>query len=189
MRSLKNPVKLNVRQQVFVNEYIIDFNATRSAIAAGYSTKTANRIGSQNLTKVDIQDAISIAMEKRNERTQINADYVLNRLVEIDKMDIADIFDKHSNLLSIDKWPKAWRTTISALDVNEIMNDDVATVIKKIKFPDKVKNLELLGKHTDIQAWKDKVEHSGEMTINNLIAEISANNAKNNTSPLPKDNI
>ncbi len=135
-----NKSKLTRKQQAFVDEYIIDFNATRAAIAAGYSKKTARSQAQRLLTNVDIQKAISIAMTKRNERTQINADYVLNRLVEIDKMDIADIFDEHSNLLSIDKWPKAWRTTISALDINEIMSGDTTTIIKKIKFPDKVRN-------------------------------------------------
>jgi len=160
--------KLSNKQQVFVNEYIIDFNATRSAIAAGYSTKTANRIGSQNLSKVDIQDAISIAMEKRNERTQIDADYVLIKANELLLKSLGEV--------EVDK-------------VAVSNGEPILFKAKEFSATGAGKALEVLGKHVDVQAFKDKVAHSGEMTINNLIAEISANNAKNNTSPLPKDNI
>ena len=68
--------KLTPKQILFINEYLIDFNATRSAIAAGYSKKTARKIGQENLTKPDIQEAIAKAIEERNKRTEINADWV-----------------------------------------------------------------------------------------------------------------
>jgi len=70
-------LNLTPKQQRFVEEYLIDLNATQAAIRAGYSKKTAGRIASQNLSKLDIQMAISEAIQKRSERTQITADRVL----------------------------------------------------------------------------------------------------------------
>ena len=94
------------------------------------------------------------------QEAQVNASYVLNRLIEIDCMDVADIHDESGNMLPILKWPKVWRTSISGIDVNEMMIGDITTVIKKIKWPDTLKNLELLGKHVSIGAW-NKEEDKG----------------------------
>ena len=69
--------KLTDKQQAFVNEYLVDLNATQAAIRAGYSEKTANVIGPENLAKPCIAEAIQKAMQERAGRTEINADYVL----------------------------------------------------------------------------------------------------------------
>lgn len=177
--------KLTKKQELFVSEYLIDLNATQAAIRAGYSEKTANRIATENLSKPVIQAAISKAQNKRLEKNEVNADYVLKRLIEIDEMDVVDILDDGGHLKPITQWPKTWRRTISGLDVQELMMGKVETVLRKIKWPDKVKNLELLGKHIDIQAFKEKREIEGELTVNNLIAEISESNGESR-AVLPK---
>ena len=69
--------KLTDKQDAFCREYIVDFNATQAAIRSGYSEKTANRIASQLLSKLDIQARIAELMEARNKRVDINADWVL----------------------------------------------------------------------------------------------------------------
>ena len=74
--------KLTDKQKIFCKEYIIDFNATRAAIAANYSKKTACKIGSENLQKLDIQKEIKRLMESRNERTEITADRVVKELAK-----------------------------------------------------------------------------------------------------------
>ena len=74
---------LNDRQQRFVDEYLVDLNATQAAIRAGYSSKTARQIGQNLLTKVDIQQAISAAQSKRQERTELTADEVIRDLREV----------------------------------------------------------------------------------------------------------
>lgn len=79
------------KQKMFCREYHIDLNATQAAIRAGNSEKTANRTASENLSKPDIQIRISELRKERSDRLQIDADYVLNRLVEIDQMDVLDI--------------------------------------------------------------------------------------------------
>ena len=154
MASLKDE-----RQIKFVEEYIKSLNATDAAIKAGYSEKTARSQGSRLLTNVDIQKAIQQAKAEREERTKIDADYVLKRLVEIDQMDVLDIMDDQMKIRPVNEWPKVWRQYVVNLENLEL--SDGEGCFKKIKWPDKVKNLELLGKHVSVGAFKDKIEHTG----------------------------
>jgi len=154
---------LTDKQDMFCREYLIDLNATQAAIRAGYSEKTARALGSENLTKPDIQNRIAELKAVRNEEVSINAAYVLRRLVEIDQMDVLDILLANGEFKPIKDWPKTWRTTLSGMDVTE-MAGDAAGLLKKIKWPDKVKNLELLGKHVNVMAFKEQAthEHTGK---------------------------
>ena len=75
--------KFTVKQRTFIQEYLIDLNATQAAIRAGYSKKTAQQVGSQNLSKLVIQTAIQKAMKQRSERTGITATKILEAIAEI----------------------------------------------------------------------------------------------------------
>lgn len=153
--------KLTAKQQRFVDEYLIDLNATQAAIRAGYSAKTAQQMGSENLLKPVIAKAIQEAQNKRNEQTQIDSAYVLKRLVEIDQMDVLDIMDDQMKIRPVNEWPKVWRQYVVNLENLEL--SDGEGCFKKIKWPDKVKNLELLGRHISVGAFKDKIVHSGDL--------------------------
>ncbi|MBD8129038.1 terminase small subunit [Pantoea agglomerans] len=150
--------KLTDKQELFAREYLKDLNATQAAIRAGYSEKTAKEAGYENLTKPHILELVAQLKAERVEQTGIDAAYVLRRLVEIDEMDVLDILSANGELKPIKDWPKVWRTTLSGMDVTE-MAGDAAGLLKKIKWPDKVKNLELLGKHVTVQAFKDNVKN------------------------------
>ncbi|WP_392565818.1 terminase small subunit [Utexia brackfieldae] len=168
--------KLTDKQELFCREYLIDLNATQAAIRAGYSEKTAEQMGYQLLQKTSVQAHIQSLKKNRNKRNQIDADYVLRRLTEIDQMDVIDILSDSGDLLPIRKWPKVWRTTLSGLDIAILGSGDTDVIMKKIKWPDKVKNLELLGKHVDVQAFKEKTETSVTLVdeMAELMREISA---------------
>lgn len=71
---------LTPKQALFVQEYLVDLNATQAAIRAGYSPKTAKSIGDENLTKPDVAAAVSAAMTKRSARVEITQDYVLSTI-------------------------------------------------------------------------------------------------------------
>lgn len=71
---------LNDKQKIFVREYLVDRNAKRAAIAAGYSKHTAKQQGSRLLTHVDVQAAVNEKTEKRLEKLEISADYVLGTI-------------------------------------------------------------------------------------------------------------
>lgn len=74
---------LTAKQQAFVDEYLIDLNATRAAKSAGYSENTASETGYENLRKPQIQEAIQKAMNKRSERVGLTADEVLQGIKDI----------------------------------------------------------------------------------------------------------
>lgn len=166
---------LTDKQEMFCREYLVDLNATQAAIRAGYSDKTANRIAAQLLSKLDIGKRIQELKSERGERLEVDADYVLKRLVEIDQMDVADILLSNCEIKPIKDWPKVWRITLSGIDVTE-MAGDATGLLKKIKWPDKVKNLELLGKHISVQAFREQVknEHDVVGTLSDLMDELSS---------------
>ncbi|EOG3907612.1 terminase small subunit [Salmonella enterica] len=161
---------LTDKQEMFCREYLVDLNATQAAIRAGYSDKTAQEQSSRLLSNVMVQNRISVLKSERNEKVGVDAAYVLRRLTEIDQMDVLDVLLANGELKPVKDWPKVWRTTLSGMDVTEMAGDS-AGLLKKIKWPDKVKNLELLGKHIDVQAFKEKVEHSGEISLIDRIQE------------------
>lgn len=85
--------KLTVKQQCFVDEYLIDLNATQAAIRAGYSAKTADQQGSRLLANVKVQQTIAEEMAKRSKRTGINQDRVILELARLAFVNITDIVD------------------------------------------------------------------------------------------------
>ena len=95
---------LTTQQQRFVEEYLIDLNATQAAIRAGYSQKTAYSQGQRLLKNVEIGKTISEAQKKREERTNITQDYVLQSITEtIERCKQAvPVLDKKGNPLMIE---------------------------------------------------------------------------------------
>lgn len=162
--------ELNTKQKAFCEEYIIDFNATQASIRAGYSSKTANAQASRLLANVKVQAYIATLVEARSKRVSIDADYVLRRHVEIDQMDIADIFKDDETLKPLREWPKVFRQYLNGFEVSELFDyaDDEKKqigVLKKMKWPDKIRNLELLGKHVDVQAYREKIDVEEKSTL------------------------
>jgi phage terminase small subunit len=148
---------------IFAAEYIKDRNGSAAAVRAGYSEKSAKIAACKLLKDKLVVDEINRLQKERNERLKIDADYVLTRLVQIDEMDALDILNDNGSIKPVKEWPKIWRQFISGIDVVELASGDTIGIVKKIKWPDKVKNLELIGKHVDVQAFKEsfKMEVEG----------------------------
>lgn len=168
---------LTVMQEAYAQEYVkCPENQTQAAINAGFSPKSAHVKASTMMRDERIQKRIAELMEERNKRLRVSADYVLLRLVEIDQMDVIDILDDEGGLKPISQWPKVWRTSISAVDINRIRmamkddEEDIESTLQKIKWPDKVKNLELIGKHVDVNAFKERMEVNVNVTIADRMA-------------------
>ncbi|AUA70970.1 terminase small subunit [Pseudomonas aeruginosa] len=148
---------LTKKQRLFVDEYLIDLNATQAAIRAGYSTRRATEIGYQLLQRTEVAQAIQAAMAERSKRTEVEADYVIRRLREIDEMDVLDILEDDGSFRSIRDWPRAWRQFLSGIEIAELFEgrgDDrrIAGVLRKVKWPDKLRNLELLSRHVGTES-------------------------------------
>ncbi len=154
---------LTDKQQRFVDEYLIDLNASQAAIRAGYSPKTANRIGPQCLSKLVIQSAIQGAMAERGKRTEITQDRVLEELALIGFADMKD-FIKIDDGGAIQAYPldslgegksriirkvKEKRTIKSTPEGDQILESTY-----EFELCDKVKSLEMIGRHLGMFADK-----------------------------------
>ena len=145
------------KQKRFIEEYLIDLNATQAAIRAGYSPDTAKSIGSENLTKPDIQARIAKAMAERSRRTGVNADRVVMELAKIAFVNAGDVIDAETATLKTD----AARDDTAAIQSVKVKTFGEDGLEREIKMADKLKALELLGKHLGM--FKDKVELSGTL--------------------------
>lgn len=161
--------KLTPKQARFVEEYLIDLNATQAAIRAGYSERTARFIAAENLSKPNIAAAIEVVLAERSEKTAIDAEWVLRRLVIEAEADVADLYDADGNLKPVHDWPEIWRKgLVAGIDV-EITGGDWPVTIKKLRLSDRLKRIELIGKHVDINAFKERVEIDG---VSDLAARL-----------------
>lgn len=91
--------KLTAKQEMFCKEYLLDLNATQAAIRAGYSEKTAQKIGSENFLKPVIQSRITELKADRENRLEINADWVLSQAVKIHELCLTEEKYDASNAL------------------------------------------------------------------------------------------
>lgn len=147
------------KQKRFVEEYLIDLNATQAAIRAGYSPATAKEIGCENLTKPNISEAISKAMAERSRRTGINQDRVLQELARIGFAKITDVVDPETAEIRTD----ASDDDLACIQSIKIKPNEFGTE-REVKLYDKKAALVDLGKHLGL--FKDKVELTGDMDLN-----------------------
>lgn len=146
--------KLTDKQQKFVDEYLIDLNATQAAIRAGYSVKTAQEQSSRLLSNVMVQQAIAEHMAARSKRTGVNQDRVVLELAKIAFVKMTDIVDDHGRI-------KGTATDDDLACIESIKykgsdNEFGGSVEREVKIGSKLKALELLGKHLGM--WNDKVD-------------------------------
>lgn len=154
--------KLTTKQKRFVEEYLIDLNATQAAIRAGYSVQTANEQGSQNLAKLSIQSAIAIKMAERSRRTGINQDRVIMELAKIAFLNPTDVIDMDEATVKGEA-NRDDTACIASVKVKIIPTEDGNITEREVKTYDKIKALELLGKHLGM--FSDKVEITGPIPI------------------------
>ncbi len=153
--------KLTLKQQRFVDEYLIDLNATQASIRAGYSVKTAKEQGSQNLTKLNIQQAISEKMAERSRRTGVNQDRVVLELAKIAFVKMTDIVDNQGKIKSTATEDDL--ACIESMKYKESESETGSSVEREVKISPKLKALELLGKHLGM--WNDRMDVNVNVNI------------------------
>lgn len=134
--------RLTEKQKRFVAEYLVDLNATQAAIRAGYKDNTARSIGAENLTKPDIQAAIQKAMADREGRTEISQDAVVKELAAIGFARATDYVEIEGPLVGIKSTQGMTDQQVAAIASVKQGNFGI-----ELKLYDKVRALELLGKH------------------------------------------
>ena len=159
------------KQKRFVEEYLIDLNATQAAIRAGYKAGNAQRaseIGSELLQKTPVQEAIAQAMAERSRRTGINQDRVLRELARVAFANASDVINMEDATLRADACVDD-TAAIQSVKVKTFGEDGVE---REIKMGDKLRALELIGKHLGM--FKDNMNLTVETSrkLDDIISQI-----------------
>ena len=142
---------------MFVIEYLRDFVIKRAAERVGLAAST----GCSYMSEMDVQAAIAEQMERRIAETQIDVDWVLQKLGLMFDADLGDIFVEGTNdLRPVHEWPETWRKMVAAVKIDDRYDasHDRYYTVKDIKIMDRLKVLEMIGKHTDVRAFTERVE-------------------------------
>lgn len=158
---------LTPKQKIFADEYLIDLNATRAYKVAYPRVKneeTAAAAGARLLRNVKVVEYVQKRMDERAQRTEITQDRVLQELAKLGFFDIRKLFDdsgKPLDITGLDDETAACIAGLEVMDVYEGAGEDkeFAGYVKKYKLSDKLKALELIGRHLGM--FKDKLELSG----------------------------
>lgn len=163
---------LTKKQGTFVAEYLVDLNATRAAVAAGYSKKGAEQTGSVLLRNPKVSEQIAKKHGKRLEKLDISADKVLAEIAKVAFFDPRKLFDENGLCKPIKDLDDETAMAVAGLEVfteYEGKGDDrtESGVTRKVKLADKLRALELYGRH--LKLFTDKHEHSGKVTLEGLV--------------------
>ena len=163
---------LNLKQQAFAREYLLDNNATQAAIRAGYSAKSAHSQGHDLLKHPEVQALIGKAALKVATKAEVSAEKVLTELVGLAHADPIEAFCKDGTLKDLMSMSPEFRRTIKSLKFTELFEGAsgekfCAGRIVDITFWDKPKALELLGKN--LKLFTDKLEVEGKVTLEQLV--------------------
>lgn len=151
------------KQKLFVDEYLIDLNATQAAIRAGYSAKTAQEQASRLLSNVMVQESIAKAMAERSKRTGISQDRVIQELARIAFVNPQNVIDSEDASVREDATEDDL-ACIQSVKVKMMSGEKGSSVEREVRLNDKMKALELLGKHLGM--FKDKLELEADMDLN-----------------------
>lgn len=164
---------LTEKQERFCQEYMKDLNGTQAAIRAGYAENSAQEQSSRLLSKDIVWRRVEELKAAQSKRVQISADEILLELKRLALADVSQAFDEMGGLKPLKEIPEDVRRSISGLEVNELFegSGDQKTAIgiaRKVKFWDKNKALENLGKHLKLFVERQEVtgRDGGPVEIN-----------------------
>ncbi len=152
---------LTRKERLFVSEYLKDGNGSQAAIRAGYSVNGARTRASELLTRSNIRDALLEAGERVREKVEIDAAWMLKRLALISEAKLADLYAEDGTLKPVAEWPDIWQQgLVAGVDVVEERGRDGESlaIVRKVKLADRVRVLELIGKHVDVGAWRERMD-------------------------------
>lgn len=132
-------VKLTEQQELFCQEYVIDYNGTKAAIRAGYSQKTAKSQAHRLLTKEHILARIRAIQKERLEKLAVTQESVLLNLLEI--------YDRCMQAKPVLEWDYGEKKYV---ETGEYTFDSKGAL----------KAMEMIGKH--LAMFTNKIEHSSD---------------------------
>lgn len=158
--------KLTGKQELFCQEYLVDMDSKAAAYRAGYKGKQVSVTASKNLSKQKVIARIAELQADRLKRINFDADEMLRMLYADATADLADIYTETGALKPIHQWPIEWRRGLVAgvetqqdyaYEGGQKLPDGVT---EKVRLADRTKIKELLGKHVNVQAFRDKVDNA-----------------------------
>lgn len=152
----------NKKHERLVQEYLIDLNQTQAAIRAGYSPKSARQQASELFAKPNIASRVKELMAERGKRTGINQDRIIRELARIALVDPTNVVDMEDARLLEDATEDD-RAAIASVKVKKVAGEEFESVEREIRFADKLKALELLGKHFGM--YTDKLDINTPVTV------------------------
>lgn len=169
-------MKLTPKQMRFVDEWLIDFNGKQAAIRAGYSAKTAEATAARLLRNVKVQAEISRRQKDLQKRTEVSQDRVVKELARIAFANIADYLHVETQTRTKDDGTEVTYQIVMLSETEDLSVDQRAALANvkqsvngvEIKLHDKIKALELLGRH--IGMFTDKLEVKGAIDIASVLA-------------------
>jgi len=161
-KSVLDSLKLTPKQRLFVQEYLIDLNATQAAIRAGYSVKNAEFQAHCLLKNPKVKQAIKLAMYEREQRTKVTQDRVIQELAKIAFINPTDVVDSYDASLH-NGAAREDTAAISSIRVKRLPTREGFGVEREIKLHDKIRALELLGKH--LRLFNDKLNITTDAVV------------------------
>ena len=142
--------KITNKQKQFCIEYLIDFNATKAAIRAGYSPRSARQIGSDLLTKHDIQQEMQRIANKAVDKTEVSVERIVKEYADIAFSDFGKLYDENGNLLELDQIDKGTASALKYYAVKSSKSKGKSREVTKIVFHDKISALDVLAKYLNL---------------------------------------
>ncbi len=168
------PRRLTARQRRFVEEYLQDANAVQAAIRAGYRATTARRAG-RLLAHPAVQAELSHRQAARAEQQGISAQWVLARLAAEAEADLADLYAGDGTIRPVGEWPLIWRQgLVAGVETTRRGTGEAAATVEKIRLCDRIRRLDMIGKHTGVQAFREQADRSDDATLKSRIEEARA---------------
>lgn len=165
-------MKLTAKQMRFVDEYLVDFNVTQAAIRAGYRAGSAHQCGWQNMKKLEIQTEISRRQKDLQRRTEVTQERVVRELARVAFADAASHVQVRLREVPCPDGTRARVPVVEVKPTAELTDDQRAAIAQikqgangiEVKMYDKIKALELLGRH--IGMFTDKLDIKATVTEN-----------------------
>lgn len=163
--------EIKPQQVVFAYEYCKTNHITNSALTAGYAKSSAHVQGSRLIKHDKVNRLILLIKKQMAYDIQIDAEWVLRELVMQATADRTAMYDEEGNMLPMSKWPESVRRSITGLDTDEIFGAGgvFEGQAKRVRTTDKLKALELIGRHAGVQAFSDSLRlEAGDSLVDAL---------------------
>ena len=151
------------RQQRFVEEYLVDLNATQAAVRAGYSERWAGVNADKLLKNTSVAKAVQEGMAARSARTEVTQDWVLRRYVMIAGVDKRQFFYDDGSLKPVSEWTEEMAAAVGSFDAVESGGEGVPVVLKRLKFLDGKAALDSIARHLGM--FNDKVKLDVDVSL------------------------